>query len=199
MQCDNMAMAALPALVRYALTALILLVIGTFFVHCQLLSDGRGERAALWVLDGRTVAVGQPAPDFALRDLDGRVVRLSGYRGQTVVLNFWASWCGPCRVEMPELLRAYEQRRASGDLVVLAVDRLHEDSEGAVRAFVREFGLSFPVLLDADEEVVRRFNVTGLPATFFIDRDGVVRAIHVGPVLGELLTQGIAAADAGGG
>ena len=106
--------------------------------------------------------------------LDGEPARLSDFRGKTVVLNFWASWCPPCRAEMPEFQALWERRGPSGpdDLVVLAVDFLPEDSVAAAANFAREFGLTFPVLFDADGSVARRYRVRGFPATFFIDRRG---------------------------
>jgi peroxiredoxin len=182
---------------RYSLTALILLVIGTLFVQREVLSDD--EATDFGLLERHDVAIGERAPDFVLERLDGGVVRLSDYRGSTVVLNFWASWCPPCRAEMPDLEAVHQQRADRGDLVVLAVDKLNEDSRGAVSAFVDEFELSFPVAFDASNEVFDHYRIFGLPATYFIDAEGVVRARNFGPVFGELLPQGIAAADAGAG
>jgi peroxiredoxin len=183
-------------LVRYGIVAAIVAIVGGLFVQRELLAeDGDG----LGLLDDGTVAVGEPAPDFVLATLDGERVRLSDFRGRTVVLNFWASWCTPCRDEMPEFQSLYEERAAVGDFVVIAVDWIDSDSRGAVREFAEDFGLTFPVVLDtAGSDVKERFGVRGLPATFFIDRDGVLRARTFGSVYGELLTEGVAAADGDG-
>ena len=191
-------------LLRYGTTAMILLVIGGLFVQREILTDD-SESAVLedtvlelGLLDDRSVKLGQPAPDFALLDLSGNVVRLSDFLGKTVVLNFWASWCPPCRAEMPEFLEAYEQRLPQDDFVILAVDKLVEDGKGAVEDFVHEFALTFPVAFDASDEVNQRYGVRGLPSTFFIDRNGVLRSKNLGPVFGGLLPDGIALADAAG-
>jgi peroxiredoxin len=119
------------------------------------------------------------APDFALQDVDGRAVRLSNFRGKVVFLNVWTTWCPPCRTEMPAMEALY-QRLRDRDFVMLAVSA---DAEGrkVVAPFVQELGLTFPVLLDPDGQVPRRYRVTGYPETFIIDRNGRVVAHEVGP------------------
>ena len=184
-------------LVRYGIVAAIIAIVGGLFVQRELLAEDAD--GGLGLLDGRAVAVGEPVPNFVLMTLDGERVRLSDFRGQTVVLNFWASWCTPCRDEMPEFQSLYEERAAAGDFVVIAIDWIDSDSRGAVREFAEDFGLTFPVVLDtAGSAVKERFGVRGVPATFFIDRDGVLRARTFGSVYGELLVEGVAAADAAG-
>ena len=191
-------------LLRYGITALILAVIGGLFVQREILTDDtestfvQATAVELGLLDDRSVKLGQPAPDFVLQDLSGNVVRLSDFLGKTVVLNFWASWCPPCRAEMPDFLEVYEQRLPQDDFVILAVDKLVTDSKGAVDDFVQEFGLTFPIAFDASDEVNQRYGVRGLPSTFFIDRNGVLRSKNLGPVFGGLLPDGIALADAAG-
>ncbi len=123
--------------------------------------------------------VGNTAPDFVLASLDGEQVRLSDLRGNVVLLNFWAVWCGFCRVEMPEMQRAYERYRDDG-FVVLAVDVM-EDAD-LVREFVRNAEVTFPVLLDQQGEVTGRYLVRGLPTSFFIDRRGVIMGVQLGMV-----------------
>ena len=190
------------------LAFLIVAVIAALFVQREFVDGGAeraatigGEQVALGLLDGRALETDRPAPDFALDVLDGEPARLSDFRGKTVVLNFWASWCPPCRAEMPEFQALWERRGPSGpdDLVVLAVDFLPEDSVADAANFAREFGLTFPVLFDADGSVARRYRVRGFPATFFIDRRGVVRTTAFGPVFGDLLEIGVADADTEGG
>ena len=105
---------------------------------------------------------------------------LSGFRGQPVLLNFWATWCGPCQMEMPFLQDVYERWSGKG-LVMLAVN-LQEDP-AKVRAFVESAGHTFPVLLASSNEVPLAYNVRGIPATFFIDADGVIRDIKIGAFL----------------
>ena len=184
-------------LVRYAVLAIVIALIGGIFVQRELGDDEQPAAVAtsLGLLDDREAAINQPAPDFAVRDLDGKIHRLSDFHGKTVVLNFWASWCPPCRAEMPDLLEIYEERLADGDFVVLAIDKLTEDTVSAVESFAEEFGLTFPIAFDGSDEIFQRYGVRGLPSTFFIDRNGIIRARTLGPVFGNLLPDGIAAAD----
>jgi peroxiredoxin len=122
---------------------------------------------------------GYAAADFSLQDLNGQTVRLADLRGRIVFLNLWATWCPPCRDEMPGM-EALWQRFRGRDFAMLAVA---EDGEGAktVEPFVRQLGLTFPVLLDADNRLPGRFGVTGYPETFVIDRDGQVIKHVIGP------------------
>ena len=167
-----------------------------------------GDRAAgastvaVGLLDDRSVELDELAPDFRLTDMDGRAVMLSDFRGKTVVLNFWASWCPPCRAEMPEFQELWEARGEHGadDLVILAVNFLRDDTVGAATKFVEGQGFTFPVVFDTTSgDVAARYGVRGLPATFFIDRKGVVRTTALGPVFGRLLETGVADADTEGG
>ncbi len=124
---------------------------------------------------------GQVAPDFSLETLTGETLRLSDFRGRPVLLNFWSSRCPPCRTEMPELRQVQE---ALGDrVVILAVNLLYqEDRLEDVYAFVREQGLKFPVLLDRDGRVVTDYRVVSLPTSFFIDAEGKIYLVQVGPM-----------------
>ena len=165
-------------------------------------STAGSTMVAIGLIDDRPVEVDELAPDFRLTDLDGRVVMLSDFRGKTVVLNFWASWCPPCREEMPDFQALWDERGADGsdDLVVLAVNFLRDDSVGAATKFIEANDFTFPVIFDTTRgDVAERFGVRGLPATFFIDRKGIVRTTALGPVFGNLLETGIADADTEGG
>jgi len=121
--------------------------------------------------------IGKLAPDFQLSNLDGQVISLGDFRGQPVLLNFWASWCGPCRYEMPFLQEIFEGSSDTG-LVILAVDL--QENPSRVKEFVEEFGLSFPVLLATNQEVPLAYNIRGIPATFFIDKNGIIQDIKIG-------------------
>ncbi|GKS57283.1 hypothetical protein YTPLAS18_08100 [Nitrospira sp.] len=122
----------------------------------------------------RTVpSLGDPAPDFRLKNLSGETITLDHYRGVVIMVNFWATWCGPCRVEMPameELYRTFLRK----DFEILAVST---DAQGmaVTRPFTKEFGLTFPVLHDADYQVGLAYGARTLPMTFLLDRQGVVR------------------------
>lgn len=123
------------------------------------------------------VAPSAPAPDFTLRRADGPNLRLQEQRGQVVLVNFWATWCGPCRQEMPHLNRLYEKYRPSG-FVLLGVN-IDEDPKAAAELASR-LGLKFPVLLDTDKRVSRLYDMSAMPATVLIDRDGRARFLHRG-------------------
>ena len=122
-------------------------------------------------------AIGQPAIDFELKDLKGQTVSLSSLKGKAVMINFWASWCPPCREEMPDIENAYKDYKDQG-LVVLAVN-IQEDN-GTASDFVQKLGLTFPVVLDTAGNVSEKYHVYSLPTSYFIDRDGIVRDLNIG-------------------
>jgi len=133
------------------------------------------------VVEGDQVApvvVGEEAPDVELVGLDGQPVRLSDFRGKPVVLNFWATWCVPCRIEMPSLQRAHEQY--GDELTILGVDV--EESAAMVGDYATALGLTFPLVIDPEADVARLFRVRAMPTTYFIDADGVVIDSHRGAV-----------------
>lgn len=139
--------------------------------------DRMGGDADLGPLDSRSPEVGQLAPEFALRDPDGNVRELGDYRGDIVWINFWATWCGPCRRELPDIQNLATEFEDEG-LVVLAVNQaqLAETAE----SFWEELGLDLPILLDSGAEVSEQYRLIGLPHNVFIDRDGVLRSNHIG-------------------
>jgi peroxiredoxin len=117
------------------------------------------------------------APDFTLRSVDGPNLRLQEQRGRVVMVNFWATWCGPCREEMPQLNKLYAKYRASG-FVLLGVN-VDDDARHAADV-ARRMGLAFPVLLDTDKAVISRYAVSTMPSTLLIDRDGRLRYLQRG-------------------
>jgi len=120
---------------------------------------------------------GQAAPDFALKSSSGENLRLSEYRGDVVMVNFWATWCGPCRQEMPLLDELYSRyERVGFSLLGVNID---DDSRKAMN-MVSELGVSFPVLFDARKEVSKLYEVNAMPVTVLIDREGTVRYVHHG-------------------
>lgn len=150
---------------RWALPfGFLLIALGAAFYLQQLQASGRA---------------GFPAPDFALKDLDGQTHRLADYHGKVVFLNVWATWCPPCRMEMPAMERLYHRLKRK-NFAMLAVNEDEEELE-AVRGFVNETGISFPVLLDPQGRVPGRYGVTGFPETFVIDQDGRVVQHTIGP------------------
>lgn len=135
---------------------------------------------------------GRVPPDFLLSGPSGEV-RLSDLQGKAVIVNFWATWCPPCRREIPELIEVYERYRDRG-LVVIGVDL--QESDDAVREFAAEFGIPYPLVIDRTGEVADVWNIggqfQGIPSTYFIDRTGVVRDIYNGTLTRELLEERIA-------
>lgn len=123
--------------------------------------------------------VGHPAPQFALRDLNGRMVSLRSLRGKVVLLNFWASWCPPCRQEAPRLSRWYEHLK-SKNFVVVGVDQ--EEGRSDVLSFVRSFRLRYPIVLDGDGSVDASYDASALPKSLLIDPQGLVRSVVLGAV-----------------
>ncbi len=156
-----------------ALVALIV-VIG-------LVMRGGNERSGLGIISiGRATDVRpRPAPDFVLTSFDGQRIQLSDYRGQIVVLNFWATWCPPCRVEAPVLQRAAERLESAG-VTILGIDVW--DDQAAAIEFLNETGVTYPNAEDSTRLIPVEFGVTGLPETFVIDRQGVLVRRWVGPL-----------------
>ncbi len=132
------------------------------------------EPSAQPVAERRALRIGDPAPNFRLWDLEGEVVDLSTYRGSVVLLNFWATWCGPCRVEMPSMEVLYRHFNRK-DFEILAIST---DAQGVAvtRPFRDSIGLSFPILHDSDYRVGVLYGARTLPMTYLIDRDGVIHS-----------------------
>lgn len=126
------------------------------------------------------------APDFTLETLSGETVTLSSLRGKVVLLNIWASWCPPCRAEMPAMQRVWEEYQAQG-VVVLAVNSTAQDTLADAQRFVSDYGLTFPIPLDRSGEVTRLYRVSSLPTSFFIGADGVIREVVIGGPMAEAL------------
>jgi peroxiredoxin len=152
----------------------LLLVLGAAWI---VLSRVPGDVAA--VRDDRSSLPreGFTAPDFTLETLDGQTMTLSDLPGQVVLINFWATWCPPCRAEMPAIQQVHEQYSDQG-FVVLAVNLQERDAQ--VTAFIDQMELTFPVLMDRDGDVANRYLVRSIPTTFFVDRSGVIQDVVVG-------------------
>jgi len=130
---------------------------------------------------GAAVTPQSTAPDFTLRSGEGRNLRLQEQRGRVVMVNFWATWCGPCRQEMPHLNRLYDKYKSSG-FVLLGINI--DDDPANAAALAAKLGVSFPVLYDTDKRVSRLYDLNTMPSTVLIDRDGTVRQLHRGYVNG---------------
>ena len=126
------------------------------------------------IFNAKKSSVGYFAPSFKLRNIKGNYESLESYRGEVVVLNFWATWCAPCRIEMPSFEKLYRRYRSEG-VTVLAIT-LDKNSENKIKSFVDEYGLSFPILLDEKGEVERLYPSMTIPFTYIIDRQGRIVA-----------------------
>lgn len=122
-------------------------------------------------------AVGSIAPGFTLKSDNGKNLKLGEFRGQVVMINFWATWCSPCRQEIPHLNRLQERYRKAG-FVLLGVNI--DDQPRVAREMMQKLGVVFPVLFDTDKRVSRLYDVGAMPSTLLIDRDGRVRYVHLG-------------------
>lgn len=151
------------------------------------------------------LTVGKMAPDFQLPDLNDTEVRLSDYRGKVVFLNFWATWCKPCREEMPSMEVLYKNFEKDG-LVVLAVSIDRVTTKKEIPPFVKTLNLTFPILVDSWGQTDKRYKLMGVPETYIIDREGTLREKVIGPrdwtrldnlqILTRLLKQGAKSAQA---
>jgi cytochrome c biogenesis protein CcmG, thiol:disulfide interchange protein DsbE len=167
------------------LGALVLAGVVIFLVGTQFL----GRPAAINVtVQGGHASVGRAAPDFTTQTLDGSRVRLSQYRGQPVLLNFWATWCAPCQDEMPLIQRASDIYKGQG-LVVLAVN-YQQTSSSSMKAFLRKVDARFPAVFDPAGQIAGEYGVNvGLPVSVFIDRSGAVSFIQLGQMSDAILQQ----------
>ena len=182
--------------------ALLVIVVGVaiwFFEFRDAGSSGGGGTPGLGIValapqlnpTGKAAAAqeGRAAPDFRLRSVDGIDLQLSDLRGDFVLLNFWATWCGPCRDETPDLQALFQTARretAQGGLIVVGVNQQEEPD--TVRAFTSEFGVTYPVVLDRAGEVSEAYRVgRGLPMTFLVNPAGVIERIYYGRITSDAL------------
>ncbi|MFP4345038.1 MAG: TlpA family protein disulfide reductase [Anaerolineales bacterium] len=127
-----------------------------------------------------------PAPDFTLETLAGETVQLQDYAGEIMLLNFWASWCPPCKAEMPDMQRYYEAYRDEG-FVILGINAGEE--QGTVENFVADYDITFPVAIDSTQQVMGEYGVTGLPSSFFVDREGRILGYWPGVLTFDMLEE----------
>lgn len=160
------------------LVALTLALLGTYAERWGMVNRGGP--------DGTTdPRIGHVAPSFTATDLNGQDVRLDALRGQVVVLNFWATWCGPCRAEMPEI-EVYGRGR-QGSVAIVGVNV--GESADIIAPYIQQVGITFPVLPGADQELANQYRITALPSSIMLDRAGVVRRRVVGPMTLDTLAR----------
>ena len=142
-------------------------------------------------LDSNRPDVGQPAPDFALRDVDGHVVKLSDLRGKVVWVNFWATWCIPCKQELPDIQAIYSEKKGQG-LEVLEVN--WDETADLAKPYFQQRHLTMPVLLDSEGDVFKQYKLTGVPDSFFIGRDGKISSRFFGQLSQDKMREHLATA-----
>lgn len=141
------------------------------------------------------VEEGNEAPDFTLQSLEGKPVKLSDFRGKKVIVNFWATWCPPCRAEMPEMQSYYKDHK-DNDFTILGVDLTStEKKKSDVEPFVKEFGVAFPIVLDKEGDVASTYQITGYPTSYFIDKQGVIQFKLVGAMNKDIIHDAIGKMD----
>ena len=161
-----------------ALIALVLVLGGGWIAFSRTLVNARAGGDAI-VLEPAPIA-GHPAPEFELVSTDGEMIRLSDFRGKPVILNFWATWCGPCRAEFPEFQQAAVDN--ADRLVMIGINNTSADQADQIPGFLEEFGITFPIVLDEDGEAIKTYRILGLPTTIFVDSNGIINEVFTGPL-----------------
>lgn len=154
---------------KFPLIAFLLILLTT---ACTVAVTSAGETGT---------GVGSRAPAFELESLSGGMLGLDDFRGEVILINFWATWCGPCRLEMPAIQQRYEDT----DLVVLAVN--FDEPRDQVQDYIDELSLSFPVLLDPGGAIQLLYQIRGYPTTYFVDEEGIIQIVHIGFMADEQL------------
>lgn len=132
--------------------------------------EGGGEN------DGGGIAVGKKAPDFKLQNLDGEEVSLSDFKGKKVMINFWATWCPPCKAETPHMVKYYDEKAKEANMEILAVNAMSTESKSEnVGKFIKEYKMKYPVVIDPRGEVLSQFEVLSFPTSFFVNTDGIIQ------------------------
>lgn len=136
------------------------------------------------------IEIGDRAPDFTLETLDGKKVALSDYQGKKVILNFWATWCPPCKAEMPHMQSFYKKEAKKSNVEILAVNLTSEDrGKAAVAEFAKQYSLTFPILLDQDGTIGPKYQVATIPTTYILNTDGTVHQKIIGPMDEQMMNQ----------
>lgn len=158
---------------------LLILIAGASWI---VLSAETGETT----LTGSAPQTGFPAPDFTLKTASGETYILSQLKGQAVLVNVWATWCPPCKAEMPAIEKMYNEYKEQG-FIVLAVNSTFQDNPLEIVPFTKEYNLTFPILLDETSDVSRAYQVRSLPSSYFINRQGIITEVVIGGPMSETL------------
>jgi cytochrome c biogenesis protein CcmG/thiol:disulfide interchange protein DsbE len=159
----------------------IILSLGVVWIFTSAVPQTQGNEAL-----SEAPQVNFLAPDFSLPDASNTQISLDQLRGHPILINIWASWCPPCRSEMPAIERTWRAYKTQG-FMVLGINATYQDSRENALAFTKAHDLSFPILLDTDGRVSRSYRLEALPTSFFVDREGVIREVVVGGPMSEAL------------
>jgi cytochrome c biogenesis protein CcmG, thiol:disulfide interchange protein DsbE len=164
---------------RFNLIFIVILLLGVSWIWASATSEET-------TTGGRIPAprAGFLAPRFTLQSTTGQNISISELTGRPVLINFWASWCPPCRAEMPAMQRVFEDYQDQG-FVILAINTAYQDNPQEALSFLQEHGITFPVLWDLDGNVSRQYQIRALPSTFFLDADGVIHEVILGGPISE--------------
>lgn len=134
-------------------------------------------------VDLSEVQIGNPAPDFALLTLEGEKITLSDYQGKKVILNFWATWCPPCKAEMPHMQSFYEKNKENGiEIIAVNLTKAEKHGKDKIADFIKEYGLTFPVPLDEDGSIGMQYQAFSMPTSYIIDTKGIITQKIIGPM-----------------
>lgn len=166
--------------------ALVVIAVGTF-IHKQLKPNENALDNDIPVYEVKedspqSVGLGEPAPDFTLKTLDGKTMTLSELKGKKVVLNFWATWCPPCKEEMPFFQQYYEKYADEDNVEIVAVNITLKDKLDQVKSFVESYHLTFPILLMEEEDLMETYRIYTIPSTFMINTKGEIEKQILGPL-----------------
>ncbi|WP_419884408.1 TlpA disulfide reductase family protein [Paenibacillus sp. B-A-8] len=174
----------------FALIAIILLFTWGIFDYKKNQSGQSNNIQQEQSIEVVGIKKGNEAPDFELLNLEEQPVKLSDFKGKKVILNFWATWCPPCRTEMPHMEKYYTDYK--DDTVVLAVNLTNTEQKTAnVTGFIEQFGLSFPVALDSEGDVSSKYQVVAYPTSFIIDSQGIIQEIYQGAINYDLIKKAL--------
>ncbi len=169
----------------------IILLFSALLMLLALSACGFGGNAGGNITTEPSQSQSQAAPDFTVYDKNGNAVKLSDMKGKPVVLNFWASWCGPCKREMPEFDKTASEFEGRVEFMMVNLTDGITETEDEALGFVASEGYTFPVYLDKDSDAARKYGISSIPTTYFIDAEGNIIANAVGMIDGSTLKQGI--------
>ena len=167
------------------------IIAGASVLYDHLRSQMAPVGLATETTSSETASTATPAPDFTVYDIDGNAYKLSDFRGKPVILNFWASWCGPCQMEMPDIESAWQEYGEEIHFLIVDLTDGSQETVEKASAYINENGYTFPVYFDTAMEGAYAYGVTGIPVTYFIDAEGNFVAYYQSAMSAEILQQGI--------